>query len=245
MGNISPIFPIDYSLKIREKQNCNTNFFQTAIARQPHGRFDNGRHPDFSENVQIWVLRVPTLHYHGTPVQSCFAKSGCLPLLSIHRFWRLRRVRAVVRVVLGFGLEHRLVLSIFYKMPFSLLKSAMWLPASLGLRRVILHTHYPNNPHFPIQVYGACSSSISALINPVIYLYTNKSFKKFVFGFVRCKQNVNSTTTNGLFSQVTNIKFVPMPSFQRAQDCPTFGQELNKFYNENLRYVNNQSELVI
>eukprot|EP00116_Pleurobrachia_bachei_P017925 sb/3478187/ len=31
-------------------------------------------------------------------------KSGCLPLLIIHRFWHSRRVRAVVRVWLGFGL---------------------------------------------------------------------------------------------------------------------------------------------
>eukprot|EP00116_Pleurobrachia_bachei_P005942 sb/3466204/ len=31
-------------------------------------------------------------------------KSGCLPLLTIRRFWHSRRVRAVVRVWLGFGL---------------------------------------------------------------------------------------------------------------------------------------------
>eukprot|EP00116_Pleurobrachia_bachei_P019056 sb/3479318/ len=31
-------------------------------------------------------------------------KSGCLSLLTIHRFWHSRRVRAVVRVWLGFGL---------------------------------------------------------------------------------------------------------------------------------------------
>eukprot|EP00116_Pleurobrachia_bachei_P017938 sb/3478200/ len=67
-------------------------------------------------------------------------KSGCLPLLTIHRFWHSRRVRAIVRVWLGFGFwvrlglsilyqrcrlvySNRLVLSIFYQMPFSLLKS--------------------------------------------------------------------------------------------------------------------------
>ena len=56
-------------------------------------------------------------------------KSGCLSLLTIHRFWRSRRVRAVVRVWLGFGLVWgcRLVLSILYQMPFNLLESAMWL----------------------------------------------------------------------------------------------------------------------
>eukprot|EP00116_Pleurobrachia_bachei_P015995 sb/3476257/ len=31
-------------------------------------------------------------------------KSGCLSLLTIHRFWYSRQVRAVVRVWLGFGL---------------------------------------------------------------------------------------------------------------------------------------------
>eukprot|EP00116_Pleurobrachia_bachei_P018729 sb/3478991/ len=41
---------------------------------------------------------------HTRPtVQQKTLKSGCLSLLTIQRFWHSRRVRAVVRVWLGFG----------------------------------------------------------------------------------------------------------------------------------------------
>eukprot|EP00116_Pleurobrachia_bachei_P004420 sb/3464682/ len=50
-----------------------------------------------------------------TTVHRKTLKSGCLSLLTIHLFWHSRRVRAVVRVWLGFGFGVRLGLSILYQ----------------------------------------------------------------------------------------------------------------------------------
>ena len=54
-----------------------------------------------------------------------------------------------------------------------------------------------------LQVYGACSSSMSAIINPLIYLNTNQTFKKFVINALKC-QNEESmkNQSQATFSQV-------------------------------------------
>ena len=45
----------------------------------------------------IFIFPAPAGHLRQT------LESWCLSFLTIHRFWRLRRVRALVRVGLGFG----------------------------------------------------------------------------------------------------------------------------------------------
>merc|ERR1712176_567615 len=47
-----------------------------------------------------------------------------------------------------------------------------------------------------VLVYGACSSSMSAIINPIIYMNTNKTFKKFVVNLLKCKHAPNSGITS-------------------------------------------------
>ncbi|XP_063692072.1 opsin-VA-like isoform X2 [Bolinopsis microptera] len=53
-----------------------------------------------------------------------------------------------------------------------------------------------------LQVFGACCSSMSAIINPIIYMNTNKTFKKFVVNLLKCRDTpMNSSSTAVIVSQ--------------------------------------------
>eukprot|EP00116_Pleurobrachia_bachei_P007100 sb/3467362/ len=63
-------------------------------------------------------------------------KSGCLSLLTIRSFGARDGLGLTVRVWLGFGFGFRLGLTILYQLPFSLLKSAVWLRGYSRLKKV-------------------------------------------------------------------------------------------------------------
>ncbi|KAL5272671.1 hypothetical protein ACHWQZ_G000755 [Mnemiopsis leidyi] len=52
-----------------------------------------------------------------------------------------------------------------------------------------------------VQVYGACSSSMSAIINPIIYMNTNKTFKRFVINLLKCRNVPTNPTSTAVASQ--------------------------------------------
>ena len=49
---------------------------------------------------------------------------------------------------------------------------------------------------------------MSAIINPIIYMNTNKTFKKFVVNLLKCKQYPMTNTSTAIASQVITMLVV-------------------------------------
>ena len=60
---------------------------------------------------------------------------------------------------------------------------------------------------------------MSAIINPIIYMNTNKTFKKFVVNLLKCKQYPMTNTSTAIASQVITMLVVERKEVLASFHC--------------------------